>query len=577
MNTTSLLNNVLPVPANQGMRSTSHNPSFLAAGSGKNGAIQRERQIIPQTSPSHNHGRINSETLPKDKPAHNSDFKNVLNRKIKSRKPAVEPARGKLVEPVSQETDVKTPQQNNDSSPVELPVIANESSTTGNLIPDIAIPGDTAPVPNSLPQLADNTSLTEIIAPSTLNTQCPTPDASLSIENQESIVFIQQSSQPDSSQQTPPAQNTSQLITFPDKPNVTPQQKTQNVVSPAPLTRNPTTDNLISNTNLDPKPADTTPTEGQATQADNSTSALAGRLIVNNTPTNNDLQDNTLAESQVTKTANITKENPAPESRPANSNEQNLLNQQSAILPAEANAKAGSNQQLIQPHVSQDKIADPLKKPDNLNTDLQNGNPISQIARDLTTPESNTNVTNTPPAKTALESANNLTSDNHDPAGAIREQISQSVTAAAQQLNRQITIQLNPPELGKVSVKFSQAGSELTGLIEASNTRTRADINQQIPEILRSLEQAGITVKRIDVTLSDLTGRSNHDSQRDNSSQFNWDRPPGHNFNDSPQQHFPSDSFTTPSQYLSTSSQYEPQAASHQSRVYTSSALDILI
>jgi flagellar hook-length control protein FliK len=175
------------------------------------------------------------------------------------------------------------------------------------------------------------------------------------------------------------------------------------------------------------------------------------------------------------------------------------------------------------------------------------------------------------------ETIRNTALADKDIAQALREQISQSVNAAAQQLNRQISIQLNPPELGSVSVKFSQTGSELGGLIEASNPRTRAEIFQQIPEILRSLELAGVTVKRIDVTLSDLPGRSSHDSQRDNSSQFNWDRPAGNTFNDSPRQHFSSDSYSTPV----ISSSYRLASAGTADHVpltaTSSSALDILI
>jgi flagellar hook-length control protein FliK len=315
------------------------------------------------------------------------------------------------------------------------------------------------------------------------------------------------------------------------------------------------------------------------------TSPLSGRLTIACTATSKNQPVGFSAKSPDPQAINIIKTDQTNVPSRTNIQIQNHLNQQS--LDSSENQQSAtcgeqsrtiSNQQLIQSPFSQDKITDPLKKPDTPKTDLQNANPISQIARDPTTPESNANVTNSPNAKTAFESAHNLTSANHDPAGAIREQISQSVTAAAQQLNRQITIQLNPPELGKVSVKFSQAGSELTGLIEASNPRTRADINQQIPEILRSLEQAGVSVKRIDVTLSDLPGRSNHDSHRDNSSQFNWDRSAGNTFNDSPRQQSSSDYLTTSSHY----SAYEPRihisdGLAVAGTATTSSALNVLI
>jgi hypothetical protein len=106
-----------------------------------------------------------------------------------------------------------------------------------------------------------------------------------------------------------------------------------------------------------------------------------------------------------------------------------------------------------------------------------------------------------------------------DTAAAIREQICQSVQASIQQGNSQITVHLNPPDLGRVSVKFSQQGNELTGMLEATNPQTRAEIQQAIPEIIRSLEESGISVKHINVTLSDLPRQPAQESFRDNSSQ----------------------------------------------------------
>jgi flagellar hook-length control protein FliK len=619
MNTTMLLNNVLPAPANRSAHSPARRSSSFDLAFAKNATLQQNDQISLEDSVSYNPHNVNPNTLSKAKSVLRTNFKNIFNSQIKSRKSDNDPAADKFTNPAtsqtslspvpvegyesaSQKTDVETHQQNcnpspNGSQPIEPPVINNDASTPASPIPDIAISCDTAPASNLSPQLVDNTPQTQITSPSTLNAQCLMPDAS---SNQELFNFIQQSSQSDSSQQSPPIAsnqpvlNTPQLITSPDKSNVPAQQKTENIVSlEPPVIRNQSIDNLIPNTNLDSNSAYSTTKEGQPTHTDYTTSALSGSLAVAGTATSKVQPDTPLAESLSLQTVNIIKTNQTNESNQVKSQEQNRTNQQPSDSSANQQsaidalrhpeqgltyqaASKGSNQQLIQHPVSQEKTASSPEKPDTLKEDLQNVNTTSQIARDITTPESNVNITNTTPARTALESAHNLTSANNDPAGAIREQISQSVAAAAQQLNRQITIQLNPPELGKVSVKFSQTGAELTGFIEASNPRTRADINQQIPEIIRSLEQAGVTVKRIDVTLSDLPGRSNHDSPRDNSSQFNWDRTAGYTFNDSPRRHFSSDSYMTPSQYLSTSSKYEPRVTSHESRI-SSSALDILI
>jgi flagellar hook-length control protein FliK len=82
----------------------------------------------------------------------------------------------------------------------------------------------------------------------------------------------------------------------------------------------------------------------------------------------------------------------------------------------------------------------------------------------------------------------------NDTAAAIRDQIFQSVQTSIQQGQREITVHLNPPDLGRVSIKFTEQGKELTGLLEVTNSQTRAEIRQAIPEIIRSLEESGISI-----------------------------------------------------------------------------------
>ncbi len=155
---------------------------------------------------------------------------------------------------------------------------------------------------------------------------------------------------------------------------------------------------------------------------------------------------------------------------------------------------------------------------------------------------------NSPPnvtGRTSVTSANVPAGDN---AASLREQIIQSVRTTVQQGTNQIKIRLNPPVLGQVSVKFSEKNNELTGLLEATNAQTRAEIRQAIPDIIRSLEESGITIKRIDVTLSDLPRQSSQQqSTRDNAPQDLWDQFSRQGFrNDHSNQHT-QDSYLTPS------------------------------
>jgi flagellar hook-length control protein FliK len=67
---------------------------------------------------------------------------------------------------------------------------------------------------------------------------------------------------------------------------------------------------------------------------------------------------------------------------------------------------------------------------------------------------------------------------------------------------QQISVRLNPPELGKVLIKFQQHENELTGLMEVSKNQTRHEIEQTLPQIIRNLADSGIQIKRLEVVLS---------------------------------------------------------------------------
>ncbi len=97
----------------------------------------------------------------------------------------------------------------------------------------------------------------------------------------------------------------------------------------------------------------------------------------------------------------------------------------------------------------------------------------------------------------AQTSPNNISAD-------IGKQIYESIHSSFSQegRNQQITVQLNPPELGKVFIKFQEQDSHITGLLEVSKAQTRIEIEQAIPQIVRSLQDAGIQIKRLDVVLS---------------------------------------------------------------------------
>ena len=125
----------------------------------------------------------------------------------------------------------------------------------------------------------------------------------------------------------------------------------------------------------------------------------------------------------------------------------------------------------------------------------------------------------------------------------IRQQITGSIEGALRQGDRQLTIYLNPPELGRVLVRFQQQQDKITILLEVSKPETRCEIELALPQIMRSLQDSGVQVRHVEVQLSDeaerqadpgrdLSGgqdngemaqhRSTQESSQDNGSIHEW-------------------------------------------------------
>ncbi len=85
----------------------------------------------------------------------------------------------------------------------------------------------------------------------------------------------------------------------------------------------------------------------------------------------------------------------------------------------------------------------------------------------------------------------------------VNEQIQESIYTSLRRGDQQITIRLNPPELGKVIIKFQEQQDQITGLLQVSNAQTRAEIQQALPQIIQNLADSGIQIKRLEVVLTE--------------------------------------------------------------------------
>ena len=90
--------------------------------------------------------------------------------------------------------------------------------------------------------------------------------------------------------------------------------------------------------------------------------------------------------------------------------------------------------------------------------------------------------------------------------------------------NSEVTIQLNPPELGSVRVKLvAGVGGLLDGRIVAEHEGTRALIERNLADLRTSLENAGVSVGRFDVSAQNQhnNGRALHENIRSSNSRRN--------------------------------------------------------
>jgi flagellar hook-length control protein FliK len=117
------------------------------------------------------------------------------------------------------------------------------------------------------------------------------------------------------------------------------------------------------------------------------------------------------------------------------------------------------------------------------------------------------------------------TSSPQTPVQSVGEQILDSVRASMTNGDRQVSIRLLPPELGTVVVRFQERGDQLTGVVEVANGDTRREVERAMPQVVRSLQEAGVQVRRVEVVTADQP--DNRNPGQDNLSQDVWQQHQG--------------------------------------------------
>jgi flagellar hook-length control protein FliK len=94
------------------------------------------------------------------------------------------------------------------------------------------------------------------------------------------------------------------------------------------------------------------------------------------------------------------------------------------------------------------------------------------------------------------------------PVQSVGEQILDSIRSSGTTGDREVFVRLTPPELGTVLVRFQEQGEHLVGTLEVSTREVQREIEEALPQMVRSLQEAGIQVRRVEVVTSDQPERN---------------------------------------------------------------------
>lgn len=81
----------------------------------------------------------------------------------------------------------------------------------------------------------------------------------------------------------------------------------------------------------------------------------------------------------------------------------------------------------------------------------------------------------------------------------VGEQLQASISNSVRQGESEVTVRLNPPELGQVVIKLQHQNGQINGSLEFSKAETKVEAQQLMPQLVRNLQDSGIAVKKLDV------------------------------------------------------------------------------
>ena len=80
------------------------------------------------------------------------------------------------------------------------------------------------------------------------------------------------------------------------------------------------------------------------------------------------------------------------------------------------------------------------------------------------------------------------------------EQVMQNIRMNLQSTEQRIQLTLNPPELGRVQIRFERSADEISGTLHVEKPQVRYEIERSLPEIIATLRDCGVQVRHVNVT-----------------------------------------------------------------------------
>lgn len=104
-------------------------------------------------------------------------------------------------------------------------------------------------------------------------------------------------------------------------------------------------------------------------------------------------------------------------------------------------------------------------------------------------------------------------------AAAPADQVLAALRGGVVRAGQQITVHLDPPEMGRVQITFQVEGQELRGVLRAENAQTLGELQRQTPALIDRLADSGIRLRSLEFVLEQRPDGADADAARHDEAQ----------------------------------------------------------